>query len=246
MENVKGITNHDNGKTLKTIENILTILGYDFKYQVLNAKDFGIPQHRERWYCVGIRKDLNVSINDFKFPVKKNLIKELTSIITTNLANEEYKVSDICKSHIHKFIDVKNITVKQDTLAYEIRPSRCQFKCDGIAPCLTAKMGTGGNNIPVIVKQMRKLTEKECLQIMGYPNTYKIGKGATAYKQIGNSVVVPIINELAKNLVNLLDSVTNENDVILHEILANNDFSNVVPLTIKKETMVSEQLCISF
>lgn len=205
LENVKGITNHDSGNTLKTIENILDVLGYDFTHQVLNAKDYGVPQHRERWYCVGIRKDLNISINDFKFPQKKTLNKSLASIIQPNYQNSAYKISDICKSHINKFIKLKNIDVKPDTLAYEIRPSRCQFKNDGISPCLTAKMGTGGNNIPVVVCQMRKLTENECLQLMGYPKSYKIGKGSVAYKQIGNSVVVPIINELAKNLVNILN-----------------------------------------
>ncbi len=206
LENVKGITNHDNGNTLKIIEKTLEELNYSFKYRVLNAKDFGIPQHRERWYCVGIRNDLGLNIEDYSFPTRKNLTKTLASIINSNLKSENYEISDICKSHINKFVKLKDITINSDTLAYEVRPSRCQFKCDGISPCLTAKMGTGGNNVPIVVSQMRKLTEKECLQIMGYPKTYKIGTGSTAYKQIGNSVVVPVINELAYNLVNLLDS----------------------------------------
>ena len=58
LENVKGITNHDNGKTLKVIENSLLELGYTIKHKVLNAKDYGIPQNRERWYCIGFRKDI--------------------------------------------------------------------------------------------------------------------------------------------------------------------------------------------
>ena len=72
-----------------------------------------------------------------------------------------------------------------------------------ISNCLTAKMGTGGSNVPVIVEQNRKLTERECLRIMGFPEDYKIGKGYQAYKQIGNSVVVPVISKLANELVSV-------------------------------------------
>ena len=70
-------------------------------------------------------------------------------------------------------------------LAYEIRPSRCSFRFDGYSPCLTAKMGTGGNNVPVIVQQMRKFTTKECLLIQGFPKTFKIeDNNLNSYKQI--------------------------------------------------------------
>ena len=86
-------------------------------------------------------------------------------------------------------------------MAYDIRPSRCHFIKGDISNCLTAKMGTGGSNVAVVVSQNRKLTERECLRIMGFPDDYKIGKGYQAYKQIGNSVVVPVICKLAENLV---------------------------------------------
>lgn len=92
-------------------------------------------------------------------------------------------------------------------IANEVRKSRCSFRCDGISPCLTAKMGTGGNNVPIIVSKMRKLTERECLRIMGYPDTYKIRKNFhQSYKQIGNSVIVPIIREIAEELVKMVDN----------------------------------------
>ena len=90
-------------------------------------------------------------------------------------------------------------------LANEIRASRCNFRADGISPCLTAKMGTGGNNVPVYVREMRKLTENECLRIMGFPDWYKIAPNCMhSYKQIGNSVVVTIVSELAKEMVRVL------------------------------------------
>ncbi len=203
LENVKGLTNHDKGKTLQTILNILNELGYDYTYKVLNAKDFNIPQNRERWYCVCFRKDLKINIEDFKFPEKKELKIKLKDIISKNTQND-YKITEKCEKNILKFAKIKNIDIKEDTLAYEVRASRCQFKTDGIAPCLAAKMGTGGNNVPVIVSQRRKLTEKECLKLMGFPENFKIKHGSQSYKQIGNSVCIPIVNEIAKEIVKLL------------------------------------------
>lgn len=203
LENVKGLINHDNGKTLDTILNTLDEIGYDYKYKVLNAKNYNVPQNRERWYCVGIRKNSNVNIDNFHFPEEEELEIKLSNIIENNIDNSDYAISDICKNHINTFIDKKNINIQPYTLAYDIRPSRCHFVTGDVSNCLTAKMGTGGNNIAVVVQQNRKLTERECLKLMGFPNNYKIGKGSQAYKQIGNSVAVPIICQLAKELVKL-------------------------------------------
>lgn len=209
LENVKGITNHDSGKTLKTILDILDDLGYTYVNKVINAKDIGIPQNRERWYCVGIRKDLNIKLDqNIIFPEKQTAFFSYDDIIDTKNIYKEYKISNICENNIQKHINKIKEKKSKYTLAYEIRPSRCQFKTDGISPCLTAKMGTGGNNVPVIVELNRKLTEKECLKLMGYPENYKIGNGSQAYKQIGNSVVVPVLEQISKSLVNILKNET--------------------------------------
>lgn len=216
LENVKGIVNHDGGKTLNVIINTIVELGYSYQFKVINSKNFGIPQSRERWYCIGVRNGLNVSASDFTFPEKSNLNVNLDDIIT-EIDNPKYKITDTAKKNMDLFVKNKGIKVNKVSLAYEIRPSRCQFKIDGIAPTLTAKMGTGGNNVPVVITQNRKLTEYECLQIMGYPKTYKIKEGYQSYKQIGNSVVVPVITELAKELVRLLkiDKKINKREVDL-------------------------------
>ena len=205
LENVKGLTNHDKGKTLDVILNTLKELGYDYVYKVLNSSNYGIPQSRERWYCVGVRKDLNIKLNiDDIFPPEQLLLYSYDDVIDSNNTYKDYIISETCKKNIDSYIDkVKDKTSKY-TLAYEIRPSRCQFRANGISPCLTAKMGTGGNNVPVVVELNRKLTEKECLKLMGYPDSYKIGTGAQAYKQIGNSVIVPILEYISKQLVELL------------------------------------------
>lgn len=205
LENVKGLTNHDKGETLKTILNILDELDYSVDYRVLNASDYGIPQSRERWYCVGIIKDLNIDVKKSEiFPHPQILLYTYDDIIDTKNKYIKYENSEICNKNIEMHISkVKNKESKY-TLAYEIRPSRCQFRTNGISPCLTAKMGTGGNNVPVVVELNRKLTERECLKLMGYPETYKIGSGSHAYKQIGNSVIVPILTSISKNIVDLL------------------------------------------
>ena len=204
LENVKGLVNHDKGNTLKTITNILDNIGYTFDYRVMNALDYGVPQNRERWYCIGFRKDLNISFTNeaekinYIFPDKTDLL----FTIETDKAIENINI------HLPKYACSKGIDKDKLLIANEIRPSRCSFKNDGTVPCFTAKMGTGGNNIPVVVNYGRKLTEKECLKLMGFPDDYKIqAKTQQTYKQIGNSVVVTIIQLLGNELVQILNQI---------------------------------------
>lgn len=202
LENVSGIVSHDSGKTIKVITNTLEELGYVVNTKIMNAKDYGIPQNRNRWYCVAIRED--IYNHEFKFPEKCDLKYTLNDIIERKLT-KDYKSTETAINNINKYLsDFK----KSDRysgknnyiIANEIRASKCNFRSDGISPCLTAKMGTGGNNIPVVVDLKRKLTEKECLKIMGFPDDYKIkANNMQSYKQIGNSVVVPVIYEIANS-----------------------------------------------
>ena len=218
LENVEGIVNHDKGKTLETIENILHSLGYNFDWKVMNALDYGTPQNRKRWYCVGFRNELNIGFEGqddkkykcyYKFPDKCELKKTVKDIVK-DIEDDSYNISPTAQKNINTYLknfkETQRYNEEQILLANEIRASRCNFRCDGISPCLTAKMGTGGNNVPVYVKQMRKLTEKECLEIMGFPSWYKIDKNCMhTYKQIGNSVVVSIVSILAKEMVRVLE-----------------------------------------
>lgn len=216
LENVEGIVNHDSGNTLKVIEDTLMDMGYNFEWKVMNACDYGTPQNRKRWYCVGFRDDLNIGFENqkgdfksvYKFPDKCEL-KFTVNDVVGRKKEVDYKVSDICMKNIDTYLPQfkKTERYKKDNVlvANEIRASRCNFRCDGISPCLTAKMGTGGNNVPVYVKGKRKFTEKECLLLMGFPEWYRIEKNTMhSYKQIGNSVVVTIISELAKEMVRVL------------------------------------------
>lgn len=207
LENVAGIVSHDSGKTINVIINTLVELGYVVKTKVMNAKDYGIPQNRNRWYCIAIRKD--IYNKEFKFP-KKTKLKYTLETIIENDKKDGYESSKVAVMNINKYIDnFKNSRRFKSNnnyiIANEIRASKCNFRNDGISPCLTAKMGTGGNNIPVVVKFSRKLTETECLKIMSFPDWYKIRKNnMQSYKQIGNSVVVQVIYEIGNSFIEYL------------------------------------------
>ena len=204
LENVKGLVSHDKGRTLRVIlETLEKKLNYKVFYQVLNSKDYDVPQNRERIYIIGFK---NHSV-EFKFPEKIAQTIDLSHIRESHL--EGTAISELAKSHIvthlknHKLYE--QIKKNPLLLSYEIRKSRASFRFDNISPCLTAKMGTGGNNVPIFVNEMRKFTTRECLRIQGFPESYKITPNTgQSYKQIGNSVSVPVVKLLAEELVRWL------------------------------------------
>ncbi len=201
LENVKGLVNHDKGRTLKVILTTLkSKLNYNVFYKVLNSKDYGVPQNRERIYIIGF-KEHNIK---FEFPEKIEKKIDLSAIRENNL--NECNISEIAKFNIEKHLKLhkkyEDIKSNPLLLAYEVRKSRCAFRFDNLSPTLTAKMGTGGNNVPIFVNEMRKFTTKECLRIQGFPESYKITPNtAQSYKQIGNSVSVPVVTLLAQEII---------------------------------------------
>lgn len=215
LENVAGLVSHDQGNTLAIIEMTLRELGYVFCWSLLNARDYGVPQNRNRWYCVGLRKDVAKSLNLNEDSLKKAIMPEKEKLRThlEDLLEEEpgedNQISDIAIKNIKKNLSsYKSLNKDHVLIANHIRPSKVSFSSSGVSPCLTAKMGTGGNNVPVIVRQNRRLTIRECLRIMGFPDDYQMtGSSSQSYKQIGNSVVVPVLEKLAANLTSVLNKV---------------------------------------
>lgn len=220
LENVKGLINHDKGKTLNVILNTLAkningkkninsyknCLGYNVFYKVLNSLNYGLPQNRERVYIVGFK---NSKIK-FDFPTSSNIKININEIIQDNVTN--HHISEIAKFNIlnNLFIHKKYNEIKDKKLliAYEIRKSKCSFRFDGLSPTLTAKMGTGGNNVPVFVNNFRKFTVNECLAIQGFPRSFIIDENKSqSYKQIGNSVSVPVVSLIAKNIISSLNTL---------------------------------------
>jgi len=191
LENVKGLLNHDRGNTFKVMKEVLEELGYKVYAEVLNAKDFGVPQNRERVYIVGF---LDSSVK-FEFPKPVELNKKIHDCLT-EVIDEKYYYKN--KPIYEK---IKNEIVSSDTI-YQWRRQYVRENKSNVCPTLTANMGTGGHNVPLILDKhgIRKLTPRECLNFQGYPAEYKLPKIADSqlYKQVGNSVVVTIIEKIAK------------------------------------------------
>jgi len=202
LENVKNLKGHDNGRTFKIIEKTLTELGYHIKVKVLNSMEYGnVPQNRERIYIVGFRN--KKFIDNFEFPNEIKLKTKITDILE-NKVDEKYYYNG--KPLFEK---LKN-DVKKIGTVYQWRRKYVRENKKGVCPTLTANMGMGGHNVPIIKdeKGIRKLTPRECASIQGFPQNYKLPKIADSalYKQLGNSVTVTVIEALAKQMRIAIDA----------------------------------------
>ena len=219
LENVKGLINHDEGRTFATILNSLAKevngvpnvtkskdnLGYYVFWKLLNAKDFGVPQNRERVFIVGFKQRPKA----FEFPQileqKPSLQKLLDKKPEIRLLSKQSQgyVEKYLKLH-PKHLQIRDLPF---LIAYEIRRSRSAFRFDDMAPCLTTRMGTGGNNVPYLVNQKRFLSLSECLKIQGFPSDFKLTESYShALRQIGNSVAVPVVSSVFRSIRKTLDA----------------------------------------
>lgn len=200
-ENVKNLVGHDNGNTFRVIREALEDAGYEIKYQVLNGMTYGnVPQNRERIYIVGFRN--HEDYRNFDFPAPIALTNTLRNAIDFNAKVDQkyYYSADKCS-----FYDtlVRDMT-KHDTV-YQWRRVYVRENKSNVCPTLTANMGEGGHNVPLILSDngIRKLTPHECFNLQGYPREYKLPDDMAQthlYKQAGNSVVVPVIKRIAENI----------------------------------------------
>lgn len=201
LENVKNLKSHDGGKTFNIIENTLKDLGYHIKSKVLNSMEYGnIPQNRERIYIVGFK---NKSYKDkFNFPDPTKLTVKITDLLEKNVPEKYYYNGK-------PLFDRLKGSIKEEGVVYQWRRQYVRENKSGVCPTLTANMGTGGHNVPIIKdkKGIRKLTPLECARIQGFPNSYKLPKLADSalYKQFGNSVSVPVIEMVAKQMMRAME-----------------------------------------
>lgn len=196
LENVKNLKGHDNGRTFKIIEQTLKDLGYHIKSKVLNSMEYGnIPQNRERIYIVGFKN--KEYANKFIWPKKKKLSTKVTDLLEKNVpAKYYYNDKPLYKK-------IKN-DITEKGKVYQWRRKYVRENKSGVCPTLTANMGMGGHNVPIIKdkKGIRKLTPLECARIQGFPMNYKLPNLADSalYKQFGNSVTVTVIEAVAKEI----------------------------------------------
>ena len=207
VENVKNMVSHDHGNSFKVIREALTENNYFIKWKVLNGKDYGnVPQNRERIYIVGFNNKEAYDL--FEFPGEIKLTTTLRDIIDFEGVKDELYYYRKGKQRF--FDDLKLTMTSQDTV-YQWRRQYVRENKNGVVPTLTANMGTGGHNVPLILTdsgEIRKLTPKETFNVQGYPKSFKIPENVSngqLYKQAGNSVVVPVIKRIATNISKALN-----------------------------------------
>lgn len=217
LENVKGLAIHDKGKTLKTILNTLDEVGYVVPDpKIVNAMYFGVPQHRERIYIVGFRKDLGIKKDDFTYPEQKEVTTKWIDVREKTPVPAKYYLSTTYQQTLinHK----ARHAAKGNGFGYDIIPD------DGVAHAIVVGGMGRESNLVIDFRQKdltpttnikgtvntdgwRKMTPREWARLQGYPDNFKIVVAdASAYKQFGNSVAVPAIQATAEQLLKTLDN----------------------------------------
>lgn len=227
LENVKGIVSHEKGKTIETIRNILTDeLDYDIHEIVLSSLDFGLPQKRERWYCVGFKKK-----TDFEFPKGTRKGATLRDIVDVDNNDPSLILPQFERDRIkYHFEHADEIRVKHDNSKYAPNTKKGKYgvysfqKTDGslrfhvgdpaktqiqeaFYSCLDSYASTIiANRTPKLWDIERKLSVRESARLQGFPDDFRIPvSDAQGYKQFGNSVSVPVLTEIVRSLVKHLE-----------------------------------------
>jgi len=205
LENVKNLEGHDHGNTFKVIKYHLEKLGYHIQYKVLNTMEYGnIPQHRKRIYIVGFLSE--EAYNKFIYPEPIQLTKTIHDIINVR----ERKPLYLYYNNSKYYPELIKTMVNKNTV-YQWRRVYCRENKSNVCPTLTANMGTGGHNVPLIIDDfgIRKLTPEECVGFQGFPNQFKFPddiSNASKYKQAGNSVSVPVVKRIIENMIKALET----------------------------------------
>lgn len=206
FENVKNLVSHDNGNTFRVILEELNKLGYQVQQQVLNACEYGnIPQNRERIYIVGFLD--KKMYEKFHFPMPIPLTTKLEDVIDFKKSQDDKYYYDQVNC---KFFSQLNEEMTKTNTIYQWRRIYVRENKSNVCPTLTANMGTGGHNVPLIKCKsgIRKLTPRECFNLQGFPKTFKLSRklsNTRLYKQAGNSVVVAVIERIANSIAMVMD-----------------------------------------
>lgn len=201
LENVKNLVSHDETKTFNTIKSNLEQRGYNICYKVLNTADItGIPQHRERIYIVCIKSKKVFDKFSLDFPKIKK--KKISEFLENDIPTKYYYTDKSSTWNL-----VKESVVNKDTI-YQYRRVYVRENKSSECPTLTANMGGGGHNVPLVLdsKGIRKLTPRECFNFQGFPLSYKLPNlsDSNLYKLAGNAVSVPVVTLIANRIVTLL------------------------------------------
>lgn len=207
-ENVKNLVTHDRGRTFKVIKETLENLGYVVFYKILNSKDFGVPQNRERIYIVAFRKD--IAPNSFDFPVGNDDTKVIKNIIEKQEVSPKYYLSSVYLESLKKH--KKRHASKGNGFGYIIRDVNSlsgTITCGGMGRDRNLIIDNRLTNFTPVTRIkgqinkefVRKMTPREWARLQGFPDDFKLVVADThLYKQFGNSVTVPVIRAIAEKI----------------------------------------------
>lgn len=209
-ENVFGVLNHDKGKTWETMQNVFSELGYYFKWQILDAKDYGIPQSRRRLFVVGFR-DKN-ECERFTFPKKKKLKFTMQDFLLDNCADGNFTIDK--KGNVELLPGGQKVEkfLSQKLIDYVMSPGTKNFYHENaeidlkIARAILSTQGNthraSVNNYVTTDGHIRALDPRESLRLMGFPDSFKMTVSrAQSYKQSGNSIVVDVLMGILKEII---------------------------------------------
>jgi len=204
LENVKGLTNHDSGKTFQVILAYLQQLRqYDIFYDILNTSDYGVPQNRERIFIIGLKKT-KFNTRGFKFPSKIPLKTTVRDYLEPQEIQQKDGVHNLTQHKANILIDLLNNDVIDDLdddwlVNLNVSHYRRSGARKDIVPCLLA--GGGGNCVFYLTSIGRRLTPREYLRLQGFPDDFEQGvSDSKMYKQVGNSISSNVLAFLFKEI----------------------------------------------
>ena len=203
LENVRGIRSHEKGETFTYMLNELAKCGYSLRYETLNSKDHAnIPQTRERVFIVGFR-DADIAAK-FEFPKPTKLTRTIHDCLESAQVDDRFYYD----SRYGAFDEISKSVKSRDTV-YQWRRHYVRENKSNACPTLTANMGSGGHNVPLVrdAYGIRKLTPRETANFQGFPAKFKLPSigDSHLYHQFGNSVTVPLIEKIAKAIAKALN-----------------------------------------
>lgn len=196
LENVKNLVSHDKGKTFRVIRETLEELDYSIHYRVMDGKEY-VPQHRERIMIVGFDRKVFHNAEHFEFPEETGVTHALADILEA-APDAKYTLSDKLWGYLQSY------AIKHQTKGNGFGFGMASL--DGVTRTLSARYYKDGSEILIPQgdgRNPRRLTPRECARLMGYPDNYRLDvvSDVQAYRQCGNSVVVPLITAVAHNLI---------------------------------------------
>ena len=198
LENVKGFLGHDKGRTFVIVKEVLESMNYLVFHKVLNARDFGVPQNRERIYIVGIQKEkIGKFLFSFPEPIQRNTC---VGDILEDEVDEKYTLSNtLWEGHRRR---KREHLIKGNGFGYSLFNHNSKY-----TSTISARYYKDGSEILIeqVGQNPRKLTPREAARLQGFPDSFIIPVSDTqAYKQFGNSVAVPVVREIATAMINIL------------------------------------------